>query len=71
MAASWRLRLQPTPPGWLDMGLSVPLMDTRRVRTELGWEPRYTSLAAVLELLAGIRDGAGSPTPPLQASRAR
>jgi hypothetical protein len=21
---SWRLRLQPTPPGWLDMALGVP-----------------------------------------------
>ena len=67
MAVSWRLRLQPTPPGWLDMGLSVPLMDTTRARTELGWEPRYTSLAAILELLSGIRDGASSPTPVLRA----
>src|SRR5918997_2516192 len=23
---SWRMHLQPTPPGWLDMGLRVPLM---------------------------------------------
>jgi nucleoside-diphosphate-sugar epimerase len=67
MAVSWRLRLQPTPPGWLDMGLSVPVMDASRARQELGWEPRYTSLAAVLELLSGIRDGAGVPTPALRA----
>jgi UDP-glucose 4-epimerase len=65
IAVSWRLRLQPTPPGWLDMGLSVPLMDTTRARTELGWDPRYTSLAAILELLSGIRDGASTPTPVL------
>jgi nucleoside-diphosphate-sugar epimerase len=65
MAVSWRLRLQPTPPGWLDMALAVPLMDATRARTELGWEPRYTSLAAVLELLSGIRDGAAAPTPVL------
>src|SRR4051794_33579261 len=25
---TWRARLQPTPPGWLDMALSVPIMDT-------------------------------------------
>jgi nucleoside-diphosphate-sugar epimerase len=67
MAATWRLRLQPTPPGWLDMGLSVPLMDTSRARTELGWEPRYSSLAALLELLTGIREGASTPTPVLRA----
>ena len=28
--SSWRLRLQPTPPGWLDMGMAVPLMDSTR-----------------------------------------
>lgn len=66
MAATWRLRLQPTPPGWLDMGLSVPLMDTNRARAELGWDPRYSSGAAILELLAGIQDGASTPTPALQ-----
>jgi nucleoside-diphosphate-sugar epimerase len=49
------------------MGLSVPVMDASRARQELGWEPRYTSLAAVLELLSGIRDGAGVPTPALRA----
>lgn len=67
MAVSWRLRLQPTPPGWLDMGLSVPLMDTARAREKLGWSPQHSSLAAILDLLNGIRDGASEPTPALQA----
>lgn len=62
---TWRLRLQPTPPDWLDMGLAVPLMDTRRIREELGWSPRYTSLEALRELLEGMSRGAGGPTPPL------
>jgi nucleoside-diphosphate-sugar epimerase len=62
---SWRLRLQPTPPGWLDMGLSAPLMDTSRAREELGWRPRRTSIEALRELLEGIADGAGTDTPPL------
>jgi UDP-glucose 4-epimerase len=39
-AASYALRLQPTEPGWLDMALAVPIMDTTRARTELGWESR-------------------------------
>jgi UDP-glucose 4-epimerase len=63
---SWRLRLQPTPPGWLDMALNVPLLDTTRAREELGWRPRYSSEHALLELLEGIRDGDGLPTPPLE-----
>jgi UDP-glucose 4-epimerase len=69
MAVSWRLRLQPTPPGWLDMGLSVPVMDTTRARTELEWEPQRSSLDAVRELLTGIHDRADGPTPALSASR--
>ncbi len=63
--ASWRLRLQPTPPGWLDMALAVPLMDTSRARKELGWEPRHSAGDALLELLDGMRRGTGLDTPPL------
>jgi nucleoside-diphosphate-sugar epimerase len=62
---SWRLRLQPTPAGWLDMGMAVPLMDSARIRRELGWEPRHSASEALLELLTGIRESAGAPTPPL------
>ncbi|HVY95555.1 MAG TPA: NAD-dependent epimerase/dehydratase family protein, partial [Solirubrobacterales bacterium] len=62
---SWRLRLQPSPPGWIDMALGVPLMDSHRARTELGWRPRYSSLEALRELLDGLREGAGMPTPTL------
>ena len=64
-AVTWRFRLQPTPPGWVDMGLAVPLMDTSRARDELGWVPKRTAAEALLELLDGMREGAGQPTPPL------
>jgi UDP-glucose 4-epimerase len=64
-AATWRLRMQPTPPGWLDMALAVPIMDTTRARTELGWSPVMSSTDALLELLDGIHASRGFPTPPL------
>jgi len=64
-ALTWRLRLQPTPPGWLDLALNVPLLDVTRARSELGWEPRRRANDALLELLDGMREGAGAPTPPL------
>jgi UDP-glucose 4-epimerase len=67
---TWRLRLQPTPPGWLDMALNVPLMSSKRAREELGWEPRYTAIEALTELLEGIRKGEGYPTPPLEETGA-
>ena len=66
-SATWRLRLQPTPPGWVDMALGVPLMDTTRAREELGWEPRRSSGEALLDLIAGLRDGSSVDTPPLAA----
>jgi nucleoside-diphosphate-sugar epimerase len=64
-SSSWHARLQPTPPGWLDLGLSVPLMDVTRARRELGWEPRFGADEALRELLEGMSEGRGVETPPL------
>ncbi len=66
-ATTFKLRVQPTPPGWLDLGLHAPLMDTTRIRQELGWQEQHTAADALAELIAGIRDGAGADTPPLAA----
>jgi nucleoside-diphosphate-sugar epimerase len=62
---SFKLRLQPTEPGWVDMALAVPLMDVSRAREELGWEPLRDAGEALMELLDGIRERAGIDTPPL------
>lgn len=64
-AFAWRSRLVPTEPGMVDLLLAVPLMDTTRVRNELGWRPTHSASEALLELLGGMRDGAGADTPPL------
>jgi UDP-glucose 4-epimerase len=66
-AVTWRLRLQPSPEGWIDMALGVPVMNTSRIRSELGWEPRKTAGDALLELLKGMRKGDGADTPPLES----
>jgi nucleoside-diphosphate-sugar epimerase len=65
---TWKARLQPTPPGWLDMGLGVPAMDVSRIRGELGWAPRHDAGEALLELLDGMRRRDGGATPPLDAA---
>jgi UDP-glucose 4-epimerase len=62
---SFKLRLQPTEPGWVDMALAVPLLDVSRARDELGWEPLHDAREAFMELLDGIRARAGIDTPPL------
>ena len=67
VSVAWRLHLQPTPPGWVDLALAVPLMDCSRARDELGWKPRRTATETLRELLQGLRAGAGDATPPLDS----
>ena len=67
-AVSFALRLQPAEPGWVDMALGVPLMSTERARTQLGWSAQRSSLQAIGELVAGMRDGAEDQTAPLARS---
>lgn len=55
-AASFQLRLQPSEPGWFDMALSAPVMDTSRARRELGWHPERSSMDTLMELLDAIRE---------------
>ncbi|HET8978366.1 MAG TPA: NAD-dependent epimerase/dehydratase family protein [Solirubrobacteraceae bacterium] len=68
VAATYALHLQPAEPGWVDMGLGVPLMSTERARRELGWEPRHTAIEALHELAEGLRAGADDDTWPLARS---
>ncbi|MDI3331566.1 MAG: NAD-dependent epimerase/dehydratase family protein [Micrococcus sp.] len=50
-AASYRLRLQPSDPGWVDMAAVVPIMDTTKIRQVTGWSETMTSQQAVRQLL--------------------
>jgi nucleoside-diphosphate-sugar epimerase len=64
-AATYALHLQPSEPGWVDMALAVPLMDSGRARAELGWTPQRSSTDALAELISGLRAGDDLNTPPL------
>ena len=46
--------------------LAAPLMDVSRARSELGWSARRSASDALLDLLEGMREGAGLDTPPLE-----
>ncbi|MFG2447649.1 NAD-dependent epimerase/dehydratase family protein [Nocardia fluminea] len=65
LAVGWRLRLLPATPELFDAMMHLPLLDTTRARTELGWTPRIDAEEALTEVLNGFGDGAGSDTPPL------
>ncbi|MDX6243376.1 MAG: UDP-glucose 4-epimerase [Frankiales bacterium] len=62
-ALTWQLHLQPTAGGWLDLGMSAPIMSTDRIRQELGWSETRSSADALRELVEGIRTRSGGGTP--------
>jgi nucleoside-diphosphate-sugar epimerase len=65
-SAAWHARLQQVDTGWLDLGFAVPLLDTTRARTELGWEARVDATTVLREVLAGMRHGDADATPVLR-----
>jgi UDP-glucose 4-epimerase len=67
--ATWLARLQPTSPDWIDLALGVPVLDASRARRELGWEPTLGAEETLREVVAGVREGAGRATPPLEPGR--
>jgi UDP-glucose 4-epimerase len=74
-AAGWWARLHPAEPGWIDLARGIPLLRTQWAQRELGWAPQHSATAALEELLAGLVERAGAPTPALrpddEVSRAR
>ena len=64
--ATWLARLQPTSPDWVDLALEAPVLDSSRARTELGWSATRSAEETLLEVVEGIREGAGGATPPLK-----
>ncbi|MEU6510270.1 NAD-dependent epimerase/dehydratase family protein [Streptomyces sp. NPDC046942] len=71
VSAAWRTHLLRTPPSLFDAVLHFPIMDTSRAQRELEWTPRYTVQEALREWLAGLREDAGMPTPPLASPTGR
>jgi hypothetical protein len=68
---TWRLRLQPADPGWVDIILQTPLLDTGRISRELGWAATRTGDAVLDELVRGVVEGAGGDHAPALARRQR
>jgi nucleoside-diphosphate-sugar epimerase len=63
---AWRIRLQPLDPGWVALAFAVPLLDTSRARTVLGWAPAYDSREAVADVVAGLIGEEGTASPALR-----
>lgn len=61
LAWGYNLRLQPISPEWLDLAISLPLVDSTRAREELGWTPQVSSVEAMLEAFGRRRDRTSAP----------
>lgn len=64
--ATWRMHMQPVDGGWVDLAYATPLLDTRRVRDELGWAPHVAGPDTVRETVEGMLDRAGTGSPVLE-----
>jgi nucleoside-diphosphate-sugar epimerase len=69
LAAAWRLRAVPAEDALLQLLLNLPTLHATKARQELGWIPRHSGVDAIREMLHGVADGAGFPTPPLKPDR--
>ncbi|MFC7363146.1 NAD-dependent epimerase/dehydratase family protein [Nocardioides astragali] len=66
VSASWHARLQPVDPGWIDMAYALPLLDTTRAESELGWTPGTDALSTLAETVRGMQEAASERTPVLR-----
>jgi UDP-glucose 4-epimerase len=63
---AFRAHLVPTEPGWLDLGLGVPLLESAKARTVLDWEPAHRADDVLREFVAALGRGEGSDSPLLE-----
>jgi len=63
LSAAFHARLVPTEPGWLDLGLGVPALDTTRARKALQWSPRHPGDRLLADFVAALGRGEGGQGP--------
>jgi UDP-glucose 4-epimerase len=61
--AAFTAHLVPTEPGWLDMAVRAPALDTTRARTQLDWAPVHRGDEALRQFVAAFGGGTGAPGP--------
>ncbi len=66
LAVAHRVRLSPLEPAWLDLALSLPVVDDDRIRSRLGWRPTATAAEVLAEVTRGVHARAGSASPALR-----
>jgi UDP-glucose 4-epimerase len=63
LSAAFHAHLVPTEPGWLDLGLQAPALDTSRARRLLDWAPVHAGDDVLRQFVAALGRGEGAPGP--------
>src|SRR4051794_21264123 len=71
LSAAFHARLVPTEPGWLDIGLQAPALDSTRARKLLDWAPFHRGDEVLAQFVAALGRGDGAPGPLLQPAGGR
>ena len=71
LTAAFRAHVVPTEPGWLDLGIQSPVLDTTRARTQLGWQPAHRGDDVLRQFVAALGRGDGAPGPLLSPTGGR
>jgi UDP-glucose 4-epimerase len=56
-------------PGWYDVAMNSPTMDTACARAELGWAPTWSSTESAMELIDGLARGSVGATAAMGAAQ--
>ena len=56
----------PTEPGWVDIGLRAPALDSTRARRLLDWTPQYRGDKVLARFVAALGRGEGGAGPLLR-----
>jgi len=71
LSAAFHAHLVPTEPGWLDLGLQAPALDTTRARRLLDWAPFHRGDEVLAQFVAALGRGDGAPGPLLSPAGGR
>jgi nucleoside-diphosphate-sugar epimerase len=66
LQAAFTAHLVPTEPGWLDIAVHAPALDSARARTQLDWAPAHRGDEALAQFVAAMGRGEGAPGPLLE-----
>src|SRR3954451_11894699 len=71
LSAAFHARLVPTEPGWLDIGLQAPALESTRARKLLDWAPFHRGDETLAQFVAALGRGDGGPGPLLEPAGGR